>query len=133
MIKMNIQRNTIQRQIILKALRKFYTHPTVGEVYLEIYKNHPNISKTTVYRNLRQLAKNGVISRVLLADGLDRFDNRTDQHYHFRCKICASIFDIDIHYLAGINDEVEQKYNFQIDEHDVIFRGICSKCRAISK
>ena len=46
---MNIQRNTIQRQIILKAVKTAHTHPTVEEVYTQIHKNHLSISKATIY------------------------------------------------------------------------------------
>jgi len=123
-----MQRNTLQRQIILDALIKLKTHPTVEDVYAEIQSEYPAISKTTVYRNLRLLTKNGVIREVSLPDGLERYDARADPHYHFKCRNCGRIFDVDMGYLAGINETIEKKYNFQVDEHDVVFRGICVKC-----
>ena len=61
---MGIQRSTVQRQIILDTLRKLSKHPTIDEIYVEIHNEHPSISKTTVYRNLRQLADNGAIRQV---------------------------------------------------------------------
>ena len=123
-----IQRNTVQRQIILDALMKLDSHHTIEELYAEIQKDHPAISKTTVYRNLRQLAKDGIIREVSLPDGLERYDTNTMQHYHFKCKNCGYIFDIDMEYLEGINDTVQGKYGFHVDEHDVVFNGICDKC-----
>jgi len=123
-----IQRKTVQRQIILDALMKLNSHPTIEELYAEIQKEHPAISKTTVYRNLRQLSKEGVIREVSLPDGLERYDTYTGQHYHFKCKNCGHIFDVDMEYLAGINDTVQGKYGFHVDEHDVVFSGICDKC-----
>ncbi|MCL2789616.1 MAG: transcriptional repressor [Desulfobulbus sp.] len=126
---MKKQRNTVQRQIILEAVRKSHTHPTVEEVSAQIHKNHPTISKATIYRNLRLLSECGEIRQVSLPDDVDRFDGRTGQHYHFRCKICGSLFDVDVAYLGGINETVQQKYGFQVDEHDVVFRGVCAACR----
>jgi len=123
-----MQRNTLQRKIILDTVIKLKTHPSIEEVYAEIQKDYPTISKTTVYRNLRQLAKNGATREVSLPDGLERYDGYTDQHYHFKCKYCGSIFDIDIEYIAGINDSVQVKYGFQVDEHELVFNGICAKC-----
>ena len=128
-----LPRNTIQRQIILEALQKLHSHPTAEEVCIEIHKIHPTISKATVYRNLRLLAKRGAIRQVSLPDEADRFDDRTGQHYHFRCKICGTISDVDVEYLGGINETVQLKYGFQVDEHDVVFRGICAKCAGIHK
>ena len=126
---MHIQRNTVQRQIILDALKKLNTHPTIDEVYTAVHTSHPSISRMTVYRNLRQLAANGIIRQVSLPDGLERYDARTDQHYHFRCHNCGSVFDVDIEYLADINDAVQGKYGVRVDGHDVVFIGTCLKCK----
>jgi len=123
------QRKTLQQQIILDALKKLNTHPAVDEICAEIHNEHPSISKTTVYRNLRQSAENGVIRKVSMPDGLERYDARTDQHYHFKCENCGTIIDVDIDYLIGINDTVQGKYGVQVDKHDVIFSGVCLKCK----
>jgi len=125
---MNIQRNTVQRQIVLDALKKLKTHPTIDEVYTVIHTDHPSISRMTVYRNLRQLAHNGFIRQVTLCDGMERYDDRTSQHYHFKCQDCGSIIDVDIEYLADINDAVQEKYVVQVDKHYVVFSGFCPMC-----
>jgi len=121
-------RNTVQRQIIFEVLKKLGTHPTVEEIYLEVHKNHPTISKATVYRNLHQLAKNNEIRQIILPDELERYDERTDPHYHFKCKNCEAIFDIEIDYPEEIDEAIQQKYGFQVDEHEVLLKGICPKC-----
>ena len=126
---MKIQRNTVQRQIVLDALKKLNSHPTIDEVYTAIHAEHPSISRMTVYRNLRQLAANGTIRKVTLSDGLERYDERISQHYHFKCKNCGGILDVDIKYLDGINDTVQGKYGVQVDEHDVVFSGACLRCK----
>jgi len=123
-----MQRNTVQRQIIFETLKRFDTHPTVDEVYSEIQKNHPSISKTTIYRNLRQLAQGGQIGRVALCDDVERYDKRTDQHYHFQCESCGELLDVDIGYIDGLNEKVQEKYGFQVDKHDIVFLGACPRC-----
>ena len=128
---MNKRRNTVQRQIIIDTLKKLNNHPPVEEIYAAIHAEHPSISKTTVYRNLRKLAVDGLIRPVLLPDGLERYDDRTDRHYHFKCKECRDILDVDIDYLADLNDTVRGKYGVRIDSHDVVFWGICLKCKDI--
>ena len=125
---MRTQRNTVQRQIVLDALKKLKTHPSIDELYLEIHKTHPSISKTTVYRNLRQLSQNGIIRRVSLADGLERYDGTALPHHHFQCKLCGKVFDVDIVYSETVNDIVQEKHGFQVDEHDIVFSGTCPKC-----
>jgi Fe2+ or Zn2+ uptake regulation protein len=122
-------KNTVQRQIIFDIVKNFETHPTVEEVYAEIQKRYRNISKSTVYRNLRQLAQDGEIGQVSFPDDSERYDRRADQHYHFKCSICGVMYDVDIEYIDGINDTVQEKYGFQVDAHDLVFRGTCPKCR----
>ena len=128
---MNIQRNTVQRQIVLDALKKLNKHPTIDEIYAAIHSSHPSISKATVYRNLRQLAANRIIRQVSLLDGLERYDARTGQHYHFKCVKCGNILDVEIEYLADINYVVQRKYCVQVDEHDIVFSGTCMECEHI--
>ena len=122
-------RNTVQRQIILAGLQKLNTHPTIEEVYTEVQKEHSAISKTTVYRNLRQLANDGIIRQVLLPDGLERYDRFTSQHHHFSCIKCGRILDVEIDYLADIDGAIREKYGYMVDKHDVVFSGTCLKCK----
>ena len=128
-----MERNTVQRQIILAVLQNMSTHPTIEDVYGEIKKEHPAISKTTVYRNLRQLAKEGIIRQVSLPDGLERYDRLTTKHHHFKCQKCGGIYDVEIEYLEGINGSIEKKYGFEVDRHDVVFTGVCLKCKRTKK
>lgn len=123
-------RNTIQRSIVLSAVRALKTHPTAEEIYREINSVHPNISRGTVYRNLNVLAEQGVILRVLIPDAADRFDFNTVGHYHFRCRECDSVFDVDYPYQADINSEISQKYGCEVAEHTIVFSGKCAECIA---
>ena len=70
-------RNTVQRQIVLQAVRSLHDHPTADSVYAVVAAEHPSISKATVYRNLNQLALQGEILRVPVPTGADRFDFNT--------------------------------------------------------
>ena len=119
-----MERNTVQRQITLAVMQKMDTHPTIEEVYAEIQKKHPAISKTTVYRNLRQLAKEGIIRQVSLPDGLERYDRLATPHHHFKCMKCGGIYDVEIEYPEGINGSIQEKYGFEVDKHDVVFTGV---------
>ena len=115
--------------MVLEALKKLNSHPTVDEVFDEVCKEHPSISKTTVYRNLRQLADNNVIRQVFMSDGLERYDFVAEQHSHFNCKKCGSIIDVEVEYFESMDEFVRKKYGFLVDEHNVMFSGTCTDCR----
>ena len=123
-----MQRNTVQRQIILDALGKLGTHPTVEEIYAAVQKEHPTISKSTVYRNLRGLAQSGMILQISLPDSAERYDGNNHPHYHFKCRGCGCILDVEIDHLDHLNTLIQSKYGFEIDRHDVVFTGACIDC-----
>jgi Fe2+ or Zn2+ uptake regulation protein len=104
-------------------------HPTVDEIYTAVHEAHPTISKTTVYRNLRHLAENGTIRQISISDGLERYDARTYLHNHFKCKICGVIHDVEMAYMESLDENIKGKYGFQIDEHHVVFTGVCPSCQ----
>ena len=128
---MKVQRNTYPKKIILETLRTLSTHPTVEEVYIEVQKTHPTISKNTVYRNLRRLAENGEIRKVSLPGEQERYDRLADRHYHYECESCGGISDVLIDYLEGADEAVRQKYELNVSGHELVFKGVCSKCGGI--
>lgn len=50
------RRNTIQKELVLRAVMKMRRHVTAEEVYDCIKDDYPTIGKGTVYRNLSILA-----------------------------------------------------------------------------
>ncbi|MCL2571471.1 MAG: transcriptional repressor [Defluviitaleaceae bacterium] len=125
---MSLKRNTIQRQIILDTLKRFNTHPSVDVLYTVIHKSHPTISKATVYRNLRQLAGEGIITQMAVSDDVARYDGTSEPHYHFSCKVCNKIFDLDMDCVEGIDDQIRSKYGYKVDKHEILFVGTCQDC-----
>lgn len=77
-------RNTRQRKIVLEAVQEHHDHPSADQIYLEIRAKDPKISRGTVYRNLNILSEEGQITHVKVP-GADRYDCRTDFHYHLIC------------------------------------------------
>jgi len=130
---MKAQRNTVQRQIVLDVFRSLDDHPSVEDVYRGIQKTHPQISKNTVYRNLRLLADNGEIRRLSLPDDQERYDASTHHHYHFQCRSCGFISDIKTGNIASCIEKSIQDQRFTIEEYEVIFKGICDKCEKSHK
>ena len=66
------KRNTIQRQLVISAVRSLSNHPTAEEVYNRIVLDYPDISKGTVYRNLNSLVDSGLLRRVSVSSRLRR-------------------------------------------------------------
>ncbi|MDR1687677.1 MAG: transcriptional repressor [Clostridiales bacterium] len=124
---MESKRNTIQRTLILNAVKELNNHATAEQVYEHIVKTHPTISKATVYRNLSQMADAGELLNIGSLNGSVRYDHNCHKHYHFVCGKCEKVFDADI-YFNDLNDRVTCLGGFNITGHSLIFTGTCKEC-----
>ena len=89
------KRNTIQRQLVISAVRSLSNHPTAEEVYNRIVLDYPDISKGTVYRNLNSLVDSGLLHRVSVPSSADRYDHMLTKHYHVQCVKCHRFMNVD--------------------------------------
>ncbi len=121
-------RNTVQKDIILKAVNRFHNHPTADMIYEAVVQEYPRISKATVYRNLNQMAQQGQIMRVQIPNSADRYDFRTKAHYHIKCTDCGRVFDVDVPYMEQLNELDLSSQGFLVQDHNIIFEGICPEC-----
>ena len=123
-------RNTIQRTLVLEAVRSLHNHPTSADVYEAVRERCPSVSRATVYRNLGVLARQGDILRVEVAGGADRYDFRCSPHYHATCRVCGGVFDVDMPEPPDLVERVTDAHGFSIEGFDVVFEGLCPECRA---
>lgn len=126
-------RNTIQRDLVLQTVRRLQSHPTADEVYLEVVKECPTISRATVYRNLNQLVASGEISIREMPCAANCYDDRRDEHYHARCLQCGRVFDVDMDYIPDLDKKINDTCGFEISGYDLVFKGVCPECRKKSE
>ena len=127
------QRQTIQKQIIIETLDKLKDakgHLSIDEIYNAVKENYTAISKTTVYRNVRQLAEMGQIKLILLEDGIERYDINIHDHHHFTCTMCETIYDVEIDGLLDFSKFLDENYDFTMETVNLSFTGICEACKS---
>ena len=122
-------RNTIQRALVLEAVRSLHNHPTSADGYEAVRRTYPNISRATVYRNLGVLASRGDVLRVEVPNGADRYDFFNEPHYHAKCRVCGGIVDVDMPYEPDIASRIADAHGFAIEGHEIIFDGVCAACQ----
>jgi Fe2+ or Zn2+ uptake regulation protein len=124
-----MRRKTRQREAIMMVLKNTTAHPTADLIYEEVKKEIPNISKGTVYRNLKVLRESGVVSELNLKGTLSRFEAKQENHYHFRCEQCGRVIDIDHPVDRKLDKEVARRTGLKISYHQLEFRGLCQDCQ----
>jgi len=127
----SMMRMTEQRALILRILRSTKSHPTADWIYQEARKSMPNISLGTVYRNLRVLSEAGEIMELDFGSGYSRYDGNPDNHYHFECRKCGKMYDVDLDLVNHLDNLVAEALGAVIEEHRLEFYGICRECRNV--
>lgn len=118
-------RNTLQKDIIYRTLCAMACHPTAAAVYSRIHRDHPSVSRSTVYRVLSRMAEEGRILRLDLAGSDSRYDGRTAPHAHARCRLCGAVADLPPMEVGTPEDTG----GFLLESCAVVYRGLCPACR----
>jgi len=121
-------RVTPQRVAILRALEATGSHPDADAVYRQVAREHPYISRDTVYRTLSMMEEKGIIGTVLFVGNAKRYDPNTAKHHHLICVRCRKIID----FAEGKFDRLEPRSisvgKFHVLRTTVHVEGICDEC-----
>lgn len=124
-----IKRHTIQCDLVLDTVNNLRNHATADEIYEEIVKTHPTISRATVYRNLHRLSEMGEIKKWEVPGSADCYDHLNYNHYHIKCKTCGKLYDVDMEYIPDLGKMIKDKHGFDFTGHMIIFEGKCPECK----
>lgn len=120
-----------QREVILDVIKNNHTHPTAEKIYNLVVKEETKISKSTVYRNINILVEQGVIQKITMATGPDRYDYLHGEHYHAICGVCGEVFDFCYNFeKEKVIKSIKQQTNMNIDVNSITVHGICGKCKS---
>lgn len=114
-----------QRMKVFEYLTEKKNHPTIDEIFKELVKEIPTLSKATVYNTLDLLRKAKLARVVTIEDNETRYDSEVSVHGHFKCENCGRIIDFPVDIDAISTDSLK---NFTITDKDVYFKGICPGC-----
>ncbi|ADQ47228.1 ferric uptake regulator, Fur family [Caldicellulosiruptor kronotskyensis 2002] len=130
LLKEDLEKRGIKPSLIrikvYEYLKKHRTHPTAEEVYLNLSKEIPTLSKTSVYNTLSLFVEKGLVQMLTIEENIARFDADTSVHGHFQCKVCCKIYDF------LVEKESIQSYldkNFDVEEIYVYYKGVCPYCK----
>lgn len=107
---------------IVNASRK---HMTADQIFGELQKVYPAVSRATVYNNLNKLCDIGMIRRVSLEDSPDRYD-RIEKHDHLICQKCGKLSDICFN---DLSQSLKEQFGEGILFYDLKVYYVCPDCR----
>ena len=121
-------RMTIQRRKILACLEGISAHATTEKVYDLLHAGMPDLSLSTVYRNLKSLAQQGLVSVSDLDGKLVYETIGARPHHHLVCLSCHRTFDLDNDLVAALFQQIEQT-GFKVTTSHMVLYGLCRDCQ----
>lgn len=114
-----------QRMRVLKYLVDNKNHPTADQIFVNLQKELPTLSRATIYNALNLFVKAKLVRVIKIEENEARYDIQARNHGHFKCESCGEIYDFDI----NIDDfELDELQGFIVNDKNVYLKGICSKC-----
>lgn len=118
-----------KRDAILFCIRGTRRHPSAEWIYEQLKPEIPDLSRGTVYRNLRLFLEEGVVASVGVVGGLERFDGDISPHAHFVCQRCGAVTDLPgLAPLESMAGQAEALTGGRIEGCTVMLSGLCRSC-----
>ncbi len=125
---MAFRRRTRQREAILAALRGAPGPLSAARVREAAGRVVPGLGRATVYRALRTLREEGLVSVVELPGEEPLYEiSGRGEHCHFRCRSCGGVFDLPGTLLA-VPDGTLLPGGHRVEGCSVLLSGSCRGC-----
>jgi len=119
-------RRTRQRLAIEEVFHKEGRPLTPPEVFAGAKRVFPAIGMRTVYRQLKDMAGEGLVVGVDYPGQPLRYEWVSEAHHaHFICRHCDRVFDLQIE-VPDVH--VDPPPGFQLSGQETVFYGVCPEC-----
>ncbi len=125
---MGKMRMTIQRRKILTTIQSISGHVNADVIYHQLRPELPEMSLSTVYRDLKALADMGKVSVTNMGQGWVYEAVREQPHHHLVCLGCGAVQELDHALVQPLFDQIERQ-GFQVASNHLCFYGYCTQCK----
>src|SRR5262245_23804498 len=110
-----------QRVAVAEYVLFTQDHPSADQVWQQVRKGFPMLSRATVYNTLNLFVTRGLLQHLVLAEGRVVFDPKLDRHHHFVDAETGRIEDVPWDALEVRN--VERLAGYEVQQYQVVLRG----------
>ncbi|MBW4718594.1 Fur family transcriptional regulator [Saccharothrix obliqua] len=126
-------RVTGPRLAVLSAVHE-RPHADTDSIIGVVREKLGTVSHQAVYDVLRALTSAGLLRRIEPPGSVARYEARVgDNHHHVVCRSCGAIADVDCAIGTAPCLTPSHDHGFVIDEAEVVYRGLCPGCSAMSR
>ena len=121
-------RVTSSRRLLLDELFARHEHRTAEDLAAAVQTQAPDVHLSTIYRNLEELERLGVIVHSHHGHGPATYHLASAAHGHFVCEVCGRMIEVPEQLFAGLARSAAADYGFTIDPHHFAVLGRCGDC-----
>jgi Fur family ferric uptake transcriptional regulator len=123
-------RLTPQRRLILDAITHSGGHVTAEQIHERVCTVYPEMSISTVYRNLERLVELRLVAVTDLGAGSVCYETiGATRHHHLICHRCGTMFSLRDDCIAQLRARILAEYDFAVDSDHLALWGLCPTCR----
>lgn len=122
-------RATPARRLLLNALFASTRHRSAEDLAAEVHTHAPDVNMSTIYRNLDELERLGIIDSTRLGSGPATYHLATAAHGHLACEQCGTMTEVPDELFATLIRAADASYGFAINPHRFAVTGRCANCR----
>lgn len=126
---------TRQKGIVEAAFRATAgEHITVAELTRRLEEQGNAVGRTTVYRTLERLVRDGKARKFSAVQGDSVCyqaigETACREHFHLKCSACGKLLHMDCSLMDRLSRHIEEEHGFQVDPLNTVLYGICEDCR----
>lgn len=121
---------TQQRLAILESLSGGRAHVTAQEVFETVNARYPDIGFATVYRFLRKMAEQSMVTEVRMGGLPARYELTPRRHHdHLTCTQCGQIVEFENQVIERLQEQVARDHSFRLTHHVLELYGVCPRCQ----
>ncbi len=120
------RRNTDQKRVVLQCIDEL-GHVTMEQLIQMVHEKDLSISISTIYRNVSVLLAEKLVKKFKI-NQVEVYETVKAKHYHFLCKECGNIFDLDTGELDKRLFDLFKIEGNKIEDIEIYFSGICRNC-----
>lgn len=121
-------RATPARRLLLEAIFESPEHRSAEDLAAAVQARAPEVHLSTIYRNLEDLERLGVLVHSHLGHGPATYQLATRAHSHFICERCGRRYEAEEGVFAQLAHEAKTRYGFVIDPRHFAILGRCAEC-----
>jgi Fur family transcriptional regulator, ferric uptake regulator len=124
-------RATLARTLLLSVLFRDRDHRSAEELAQEIHAQAPAVNISTIYRNLDELVRLGVVDRSHLGSGPAAYHLASTTHGHLACEQCGAMTEVPSDLFHDITQTLASRYGFTANPHKFGVTGRCADCQQV--